>query len=151
MYPGGMVGMLKVLVSTTQTQGKVEGDFCHVPDGELVGRYGVVCHAERADGRGGCGCGRSFGGFMTLKATTSAMVVERPMTRQLWRSLALALNERAGYADAYGPELTEIVLDEMMIFDLDALVDIPIGTILGRRAYNDADGECQDQFLERSF
>ena len=143
--------MLKVLVSTTQTQGKVEGDFCFVPEGEIVGRYGVICDAEREDGKGGCGCGRSFGGFMTLKATTTAMVVERPMTRELWRDLALALHERAGYAKAYGPELMETVLDEMMYFDIDKIAHVPVGTILGRRAFNDALGDAQDELLHRVF
>jgi hypothetical protein len=150
-YPFGMAEMLKVLVSTTHTQGKVDGDFCFVPEGEIVGRYGIVCDDEREDGVGGCGCGRAFGGFMTLKSTTTAMVVERPMTRKLWRDLALALHERAGYAKAYGPELMETVLDEMMFFDLDKLAEIPIGTILGRRAFNDSSGNMQDEFLQRRF
>jgi hypothetical protein len=146
-----MAEMLKVLVSTTQTQGRVYGDYCFVPEGEIVGRYGIICDAEREDGVGGCGCGRGFGGFMTLKGTTTAMVVERPMTRELWRNLAVALHERAGYADVYGKELMDEVIGEMMAFDLDAIAKLPIGTILGRRAYNDEDGETQDELLHRLF
>jgi hypothetical protein len=59
--------MINVLVSTTVTQGAAPGDFCWLPEGELVARYGVVCASERPDGSG-CGCGRAFAGLITHKA-----------------------------------------------------------------------------------
>jgi hypothetical protein len=44
--------MIKLLVSTLRTQGDIPGDYSFVPEGEFVGRYGLVCDRFSAVGHG---------------------------------------------------------------------------------------------------
>jgi hypothetical protein len=140
--------MIKVLVSTLSTQGSVPGDYSFVPEGELVGRYGLVCDRERKTGLSGCGCGRGFGGFSTYRATTSALVAERDMTILDWRSAAHQTLRDTGWSRLLGDVELGDVLDEMVEFDLLRLRELEIGTIVGRRAWNDSRG-IQDHLVLR--
>lgn len=63
---------MKVLVATTETQGMFEGDYCSTVDGELVYIQSVSCPDPL------CGCTRGFAGLSSARATTTAMVVDRP-------------------------------------------------------------------------
>lgn len=64
---------MKILTATSRTQGQRPGDFHWCIEGELV-HFGTVCAADRADPDGGCGCGRSFSGLNSHRATTTALV-----------------------------------------------------------------------------
>lgn len=145
--------MLKVLVSTLETQGSVPGDFSYVPAGELVGRYSLVCDSERADGSG-CGCGRAFGGFTTHRSTTTAMVVERDMTEADWRKALYDTLVSTGWAGMFDDtDALAGLVDELVAHDLHYIADIPAGTVLGRRAYNEGRGdaaETVDTLLDRT-
>ncbi len=66
--------MLKVFVSTNETQGQRTNDFNFVPEGELVILPSMTCTDEQADDD--CGCARSMQGILTHKATTTMKVVE---------------------------------------------------------------------------
>jgi len=66
--------MLKVFVSTQETQGQRTNDFNFVPEGELVTFPTMVCSNEHADDD--CGCARSMQGILTHKATTTMKVTE---------------------------------------------------------------------------
>ncbi|MEP6559841.1 MAG: hypothetical protein ABJD68_02045 [Nakamurella sp.] len=66
---------MKVLVATAALQGMRSNDFNFCIEGELVW-IGLVCHSDRTDPDGGCGCGRSFGGMASHLATTTARVAE---------------------------------------------------------------------------
>jgi hypothetical protein len=127
--------MLKMFVSTLCTQGEVPGDFCFVPQGELVGRYSMVCDLEKADGSG-CGCGRAFGGFVTHAGTTTAMVVERDMSELEWRAqLFQTLCDTGWAAASHADDLAEVV-DDLVEHDLGAASQLPVGQVVGRRAWN---------------
>ncbi len=131
--------MLKVFVSTQSTQGDVPGDFSFVPAGELVGRYSIVCDLEGPDGSG-CGCGQAFGGFVTHAGTTTALVVERDMTELDWRAELFQTLSDTGWATAMNStDLAELV-DELVELDLGAAGNLPVGTVVGRRAWNDRRG-----------
>src|SRR3990172_8245236 len=67
--------VVKVLVATAETQGERSNDFCHTVEGELVTWPALECSGESVDG--GCGCRRALCGVGSLKATTTAKVVER--------------------------------------------------------------------------
>lgn len=70
----GTQSKVKVLVATHEGQGARKSDFCHTIDGEPV-YLGFECDGnDRVDG--GCGCQRSFSGFTSHRATTTAKVVE---------------------------------------------------------------------------
>lgn len=141
--------MINVLVSTTVTQGAAPGDFCWVPEGELVARYGVVCASERPDGAG-CGCGRAFAGLTTHKATTTAMVVQLDMTEAEWRAALHQTLVDTGWAEAMAADEVADLIDELVEIDLHSAAQLAPGTILGRLAYNEPDGTTQDMFLDRT-
>ncbi len=66
---------MKLLVATAQTQGDRSNDFNFCVEGELVW-IAEACAADRRDPDGGCGCGRSFAGMNSHRATTTARVAE---------------------------------------------------------------------------
>ncbi|GAA4229729.1 hypothetical protein GCM10022254_22830 [Actinomadura meridiana] len=68
---------MKLLTATNSTQGFRDNDFDWCVEGELV-HIGMVCALDRDDPDGGCGCGRSFAGLNSHRATTTAMVREIP-------------------------------------------------------------------------
>ena len=63
---------MKVLVATRETNGRMSGDYCWTVDDELVRLPLGEC--DDLD----CGCERGFAGVTSHRATTTAMVVERP-------------------------------------------------------------------------
>ncbi|NVI91347.1 hypothetical protein [Actinomadura sp. BRA 177] len=68
---------MKLLTATNAGQGLRDNDFDWCVEGELV-HIGMVCARDRDDPDGGCGCGRSFAGLNSHRATTTAMVREIP-------------------------------------------------------------------------
>jgi len=63
----------KILVATTETQGRRRSDFCHAKEGELL-YFPKECEGEDMDAP--CGCKRSLIGIETNKTTTTFKVVE---------------------------------------------------------------------------
>ncbi len=138
---------MKIFVSTRTTQGDVPGDFCFVPEGELVGRYTFVCDLERPDGSG-CGCGQAFGGFDTHMGTTTAIVVEANITELEWRAQLFKTLCDTGWASAMSAtDLTEVV-DDLVEHDLRTAAALPVGRVVGRRAYNSR-GATVDHLTDR--
>ena len=78
-----------VLEATDQLQGVRDTDYHHAWTGELVYLPALDCASPN------CGCTRGFAGFDSHRATTTAIVVERPdMTvEQLAKELAVSLND----------------------------------------------------------
>jgi hypothetical protein len=141
-----VTAMLKVLVSTLSTQGDMPGDFCFVPSGELVGRYSLVCDSEKEDGSG-CGCGQAFGGFSTHQGTTTAMVVERDMTELEWRAQLFQTLGDTGWASMMDAHDLAQLVDALVDADLGAADRLPVGVVIGRRAWNDARGTVDNLTL----
>jgi len=77
---------MRVLVATNELQGMSTGDFAWGVDGELV--TGVVEECRDGDE---CGCRRSWAGLGSSRATTTAMVVDRPAIGE--RDLREAIGE----------------------------------------------------------
>ena len=61
-----------VMVATNETQGALPGDYTFTVEGELVTPVATQCDNPT------CGCERGFAGLASSRATTTAMVVERP-------------------------------------------------------------------------
>ncbi|HEX2784208.1 MAG TPA: hypothetical protein VHN36_11520 [Ilumatobacteraceae bacterium] len=127
--------MLKMFVATLCTQGDVPGDFCFVPEGELVGRYSIVCDLEKVDGSG-CGCGRAFGGFVTHAGTTTAIVVERDMSELEWRAELFQTLCDTGWGTAMQADKLAELVDDLVEHDLGTAAKLPAGQVIGRRAWN---------------
>jgi hypothetical protein len=88
---------VKVLVATKITQGRRKNDFAHATDDELV-TFSEPCDGEPVDGT--CGCQRSFSGLESLRATTTAIVVDRPdLTAESLASVVATSLTKSGYAD----------------------------------------------------
>ena len=64
---------MKVLVSTSQTQGERDSDFCRVPDGELV-IITEPCASGTQNIDGSCGCARCVTGLESRRSTTTFQV-----------------------------------------------------------------------------
>jgi hypothetical protein len=67
---------MKLLVGTTETQGKRKNDFCFVPEGEIV-HFTLECDGETIDGP--CGCRRSMSGLDCATGTTTTKCVDVPI------------------------------------------------------------------------
>lgn len=69
--------MIRLLVSTTITQGWRDSDFCYVPEGEIL-IYGFECDRDGEDIDGSCGCKRALRGIKSDTATTTFRVEAFP-------------------------------------------------------------------------
>jgi hypothetical protein len=127
MHSGGLI--MKVLVSTKETQGQRKNDFSWANEGELV-TFSMDCDGEKVDGR--CGCRRSMSGIVTHKATTTMKVIDvdiRPT------QLLPALVE--GIREAWGTVMKDKEIIEMARNDLRELLQLAdvftVGKIVERR------------------
>ncbi|TMQ90388.1 hypothetical protein ETD83_35625 [Actinomadura soli] len=116
---------LKLLTATNSTQGFRDNDFDWCVEGELV-HIGMVCARDRDDPDGGCGCGRSFAGLNSHRATTTAMVREIPGFTDDDYVLAIRSSlEQQGCDPAYAEH--EAALLRCLVRDW------PVGVIVERR------------------
>ena len=83
------VNEMYVLVATKETQGDRGNDYGWTVEGELVFVPTIECREPR------CGCSRGFAGVSSHRATTTAMVVDRPEL------------DHDGYRDALFDAMTE--------------------------------------------
>jgi hypothetical protein len=115
---------MRVLVATAETQGEQGGDFHHAVEGELV-RIDPPCASDRCDPDGRCGCGRSFAGLNSARATTTARVADLPLSRDdVVEALGSSLAQQGWCPGDAADEADEL---------LAAVADVPVGTVYGRR------------------
>jgi len=118
---------MNILVATSFTQGTSPDDYHHCIDGELVWLQ-EPCDRDKRNPDGPCGCGRGFAGAASHRATTTAMVVKSPMTRD---DVVLAF--RTSLSDGGWPiEWADNVADE----NLEIAAKLPAGTIIVRKLEN---------------
>jgi hypothetical protein len=118
---------MKILTATAAGQGARDNDFDWTIEGELVW-IGLVCATDRRNPDGGCGCGRSFSGLSSHRATTTAQVRDLPLTRDDVTKALAGYCEAAGYGVVEPVELAEEV-DEL----LRVVSEWDVGTIVERR------------------
>jgi hypothetical protein len=117
--------IMRMLVATAQTQGARINDYNFCVEGELVW-IAPACTSGGANADSGCGCGRGFGGLNSHRATTTAMVVERPGLG------------RADYLEAIRSSLTQqgwpgSLAEEIADSQLALAGRWPPGTVIERR------------------
>jgi hypothetical protein len=115
---------MKLLVATAQLQGERSTDFNYCIEGELVW-IGLICATDRRDPDGGCGCGRSFAGMNSHRATTTARIADVPID---FPHYAEALRSSL---KAQGWPTRDAIPMAGALSDLAA--DFPIGAVLERR------------------
>jgi hypothetical protein len=141
---------MRVLVATRELQGAVAGDFAWGVDGELV--TGV---AEECDAGDACGCRRSWVGLGSSRATTTAMVVDRPaigeavlreavedwLDRSGWADLVRQASEAGEYSvDGEVGDDPDVVVAELIYEHVEVIERVcdsfPVGTVVVRH------GDC---------
>lgn len=119
-----------VLVATEELQGTRPGDYSHTVEGELV--TPVVAECASGDR---CGCTRGFPGFASSRATTTAMVVDRPLLTPA--DLRVAVHDwldRDGWIELLGDDLDGLadLIDEHVEAIEAVSARFGAGTIIGR-------------------
>ena len=123
---------MNVLVSTHETQGKRQGDFCFVPDGELL-YFSMECDSDRDNVDGRCGCRRSLTGMKTLTGTTTAKIAVVDMTPETFRAHLREAFEGGGWAKAISAEELEAWLQSDSSELLRIAAHFSPGTIVEKR------------------
>jgi hypothetical protein len=124
---------MRVLTATTLTNGERDNDFDWCTHGELV-MFGTICGRDLSDPDNGCGCGRSFSGMHSHRATTTALVEERELsTTDLGLAVRASL-EDGGWIDESVPEdEANAVIDEAVAMIRHVAEHFPVGTVVGTR------------------
>ncbi|MET0459704.1 MAG: hypothetical protein ABW195_10670 [Ilumatobacteraceae bacterium] len=120
---------MKVMVATDQSQGVEAGDYCWTLDGELV----LSGPSLECDNAGACGCGRGFPGLGSCRATTTAMVVDRPeIDRVMLGEVIRDSLDRQGLLLGIEPDdVDELVEDEVELIERITAA-FPVGAVIGR-------------------
>jgi hypothetical protein len=99
---------MRVLIATNEHQGLAPDDYSWTVEGELVSGVATECSVGDR-----CGCSRGFVGLASSRATTTAMIVERPgIERDDLRDAVHESLRRGGWIelieDAYEADCKEI-------------------------------------------
>jgi hypothetical protein len=120
---------MKVLVATNQSQGAESGDYCWALEGELV----LSGPSLECDDPDRCGCARGFPGLASCRASTTAVVVDRPeIDRTMLVDVIRDSLERQDLLIGLDPEdVGELVDDEVELIERITTA-FPVGTVVGR-------------------
>ncbi len=130
---------MRVLVSTTETQGQRRSDFCHVSEGELV-TFPFECDCDRDDVDGHCGCRRSMSGVKAHRATTTMKVAELPGDREALLALLAEGLRASGWERVLGADETHYRAQWEATETVRVASFFPLGAVLEKRG---------DEFSER--
>ena len=120
---------MKVLIATEETQGTVPGDFNFTNVGELVHLPIFTCDSAKGDPDHSCGCTRAFEGFVSLKAGTTAKVVEHAVTLAQYIVELESSLKATGFLEIGGPSLVMRVAQEVF----DTVKHFEPGEVIGNR------------------
>jgi hypothetical protein len=123
---------VKVLVATDRTQGDRSDDYSFCVPGELLW-LPYVCCTDRRDPRGGCGCGRGFGGLTTHRATTTGEVVDRDFTEDDLRlAIRTSLGDQGWLPDSLSEQECEEFVREVASEVRAVAEALPVGAVVRR-------------------
>lgn len=138
---------MHILVCTHETQGTVDGDFCWPEEGEPVAMYGFVCHGWE----GSCGCGRAFTSLISGQSTTTAKVIDSPLTESGLREIVEERLRTAGWLELMdSPDERDEMIVEVMTSMLEVAASFPPGAVLTRHVNgsdNDPVPPTEDYFM----
>ncbi|MFF3912670.1 hypothetical protein ACFYZB_04165 [Streptomyces sp. NPDC001852] len=120
---------MKLLTATSRTQGQRDSDFNWCIEGELVIVVDVVCERDREDPDGGCGCGRSFAGLNSSKATTTALVKEIDFSREDAAEAIRSALEQSGWLAYFDQDDIDDVIEDALAL----AAEFEVGDIIERR------------------
>jgi hypothetical protein len=119
--------VLKYFISTHRTQGQRANDFNSIPDLELVD---LASKSHDDPDHPICGCARSFVGFDSRQATTTAEIVESDMTTTEYVGRFHAMLLALGFQDT--PKLRADAANDATEL-LRIAAQWPVGTVVERR------------------
>lgn len=136
---------MHVLVATHETNGRHAGDYDACIEGEMLWIQ-EPCAWDKREPDSPCGCSRGFAGMSSHRATTTAMVVDSPLTEAEIRHATRASLADGGWLDPSwcSPELAREQLDEAFRNFTSIASDFPAGTVLRRSFDNFRPCECGD-------
>lgn len=120
---------MKLLTATSRTQGQRDNDFNWCVDGELVIVAGTICERDREDPDGGCGCGRSFAGLNSSKATTTALVKDIDFSHEDAAEAIRSALEQSGWLHYLDEADIDVVVEDA----LELAAEFEVGDVLERR------------------
>lgn len=110
---------MKLLVSTTASQGQLSSDFCWVPEGEIVIPQWMSC-----SNRCTCGCARSWMGIDCRRGTTTAEIVDHPIDLdELIRRVQVSWTE-SGFGAVTEAEATDHIADVIALVQRNNVGDL---------------------------
>lgn len=122
---------MKLLVSTAETQGRRNNDFCFLPEGELVTYSVIECSGEKPDGA--CGCKRSMSGLVSRKGTTTLRVIEVSITQKQFAERVYHSMKAGGWVSLMGEKNARKFAKLSTSILVQAIKKIPVGSTLERR------------------
>lgn len=123
-----MIGGMLVLIATNETQGDHPGDYAWTVEGELVTPVAAECCSP-----GECGCGRGFPGLVSARATTTAMVADRPgLTEADLHEAVYDSLDRGGWADHLDDDEFGALVDDHLDCIAAVCESFTVGTIVSR-------------------
>ena len=127
------MGKINVIVSTTETQGQRQNDFCFVPEEEPVA-FGIVCDSDVDDPDGSCGCSRSLMGFDSKKSSTTFKVVAKEMTKRQYIKMYVDAWRKTGFPVTRATRLdADIMYNAAWRFPVGAVLEYRAGIFSARR------------------
>jgi hypothetical protein len=125
---------MRMLTATGQGQGERHSDFNWCIEGELVMPPQRVCQADRDNPDGRCGCGRSFCGLASHKATTTAVVRDLPEVTEAEYVAAIRCSlDDQGWDPDWAEELANDLLAIADELPLDVVLECRLGVIQVRQ------------------
>jgi len=130
---------MKILVSTKNTQGKRNNDFCFVPENEIVIYPFFECGSESLDDD--CGCKRSLCGIKSMTATTTFKVVDMAITKKEFVKLYKKAMINAGFGKIFKGRDKELKIEmekrlDAMATELTMIAKMyALETVLERREF----------------
>lgn len=128
---------MRVLVATSRTNGAVATDYDFCVEGELVYMQQPCADDEQDPEHSPCGCGRGFAGTNSHRATTTAEVVECPLSEAEIREAVRSSLEAGGWIDPtrMQPHLAKWIVDETLETIAEVAAHFPVGSVVRRHIW----------------
>jgi hypothetical protein len=118
---------IKVFVSTKETQGMRENDFCYVPESELV-RVGSICDDDINNPDSDCGCSRMLVGLHCNKGTTTVKVALVNMTKEQYINEYIKYHAFSSFGESVVKEEVVELLEIADSYDADDILEFRSGS-----------------------
>ena len=121
---------MKLLTATSITQGHRSNDYHWCIEGELL-RFDTLCGRGERNPDDACGCARGFAGMSSMRATTTALVRDLPISKDDVAVALAASLYAAGYLS--DPDDRSAFVTEQVDDLIDLAETFEVGDVIERR------------------